>query len=105
MHSFDQQPLTYHFWYVTCYCRSSFLSLIETLSVGFVFISFSIICISYAYFVYKFLPETKGLKLEEVERVFVDNGLDDFTYVAKETEMETVDLSSVDESVDAYDTI
>ena len=45
------------------------------------------------------------MKLEEVERVFVDNGLDDFKYVAKETEMETVDLSSVDESVDAYDTI
>ena len=52
------------------------------------------------YFVYKFLPETKGLKLEEVEQVFKDES--ELKYVANEVEMPSVDLASVDENVDEY---
>ena len=84
---------------------SSFLSLIEKLSVGFTFTLFSFICLGYAYFIFKHLPETKGLKLEEVEKVFLEGIEDEFKYVAKEAEMKTVNLSSIDESVDEYGTI
>ena len=79
---------------------STFLGLIRSISVGFTFIIFASICAGYSYFVYKFLPETKGLKLEEVEQVFEDES--ELKYVANEVEMPSVDLASVDESVDEY---
>ncbi len=79
---------------------STFLSLIRSISVGFTFIIFASICAGYSYFIYKYLPETKGLKLEEVEEVFEDES--ELKYVANEVEMPSVDLASVDESVDEY---
>ena len=79
---------------------STFLGLIRSISVGFTFIIFASICAGYSYFIYKFIPETKGLKLEEVEQAFMDEG--ELNYVANEVEMPSVDLASVDESVDEY---
>lgn len=51
----------------------TFLALVNKFSIGQVYLGFAIVCIAAASFVSKFVVETKGKSLEDIEKLMASN--------------------------------
>lgn len=59
---------TFANWVCNYFVSLTFLSLLDTFGAGYTFWLYTVICILGLYFVYKFVPETKGKTLEQIQK-------------------------------------
>jgi sugar porter (SP) family MFS transporter len=55
-------------WLFNYFVSLTFLDLLQTLGVGGAFCFYAVICVIALWFVYRYIPETKGKSLEQIEK-------------------------------------